>query len=307
VEAVEGEGLPSTTDGRFPSSDTLSVLDPANVPEGPEPDSFYRHQTNLLSSLRKLWERKDMVIALAERDIRSSYKQSFLGFGWALISPVLTVLIFTLIFTKVKLFHVAHVPYPLYIFVGLMSWTYFSGSLGAGGGSLIGNMTLLQKTHFPRECFPLSQMLEQMVYTMISLLPLIILFFYYGFAPKPDTVLVPIFILIEILFAAGVTLAMAALVVFVRDFLQVMSLIITMGLYCSPVLWPLSIIPPVWRPYYAAFNPVGPIIDSIRKAMLLGHQPDWRLVGIAAISSLFYFLAGYRIFKRLETGFADRS
>jgi lipopolysaccharide transport system permease protein len=297
----------SATKSLFPSADTLAVFDPADIPAEPEQDEYYRHSVAVMLALRNLWKRRDMVVALAERDIRASYKQAVLGIGWALISPVIQVVIFTVIFTKVKLFHVAHIPYALYSYVGILCWSSFSGSLSSGGGSLISNMSLLQKTHFPRECFPLSQILEQTVYTTIALLPLGILFVYYGYTPRVETVYVPIFIVIEVVFTAGVVLAMAAMIVYLRDLIQVMGLIITVGLYASPVVWPFSEIPHALQPVYAFINPLGPVIDNFRRTMLLGQQPHWSLLGIAAVSAVIYFFVGYRIFKRLEVSFADIS
>lgn len=299
--------MSSATESLFPSADTLVVFDPADIPDEPQPQDFYKHSVAVRKALKGLWARRDMVIALAERDIRASYKQAVLGIGWALISPVIQVVIFTLIFTRVKLFRIPHVPYALYAYVGILCWSYFAGSLSSGGGSLISNMSLLQKTHFPRECFPLSQILEQTVYTTIALLPLGILCLYYGYVPHIETLYFPIFIVIEIFFTAGVVLAMAAMIVYLRDLIQVMGLIITIGLYASPVVWPFSEIPHALQPVYAFVNPIGPVIDNVRRTMLLGHSPDWAMVGIAAVSAVLYFFAGYRIFKRLEVSFADIS
>jgi ABC-2 type transport system permease protein/lipopolysaccharide transport system permease protein len=292
----------------FPSAKTLTVFDPADIPALPPVEDYYHHSFSLFVAWRKLWERRDMVIALAERDIRSSYKQAMLGIGWALISPIISVVLFTIIFTKVKLFHEGHVPYALYAYVGILCWGYFAGSLGAGGSSMVQNMSLLQKTHFPRECFPLSQLLEQCFYTTIALVPLSFLFLYYGFVPKLGGILIfPLFIVIEMIFSMGVVLAMSAMVIYVRDLMQVMGLITTMGLYASPVIWPLTVIPKVWRPYYSFINPIGPVIDGVRRSMLLGQQPVWSLIAIAGVSAVLYFLVGYAIFKRLEVGFADIS
>jgi ABC-type polysaccharide/polyol phosphate export permease len=297
----------STTETSFPSAVTLAVFDPADVPSEPERQEFYRHRTALVPAVRRLWSRRDMVIALAERDVRASYKQAILGLAWALISPVIQVVIFTLIFTRVKLFQIPHIPYAIYAYVGILCWSYFAGSLGAGGNSLVSNMGLLQKTHFPRECFPLSQLLEQTIYTTIALIPLGILLLYYGFVPKIQVVYIPLFMLIEVVFTAGVVLIMSACIVYLRDLVQVMGLIIQIGLYASPVVWPLKEVPHALQPLYAFVNPIAPIIDSVRKTMLLGLQPDWGLLGVAAISAALYFVVGFKVFKRLEVAFADIS
>jgi len=309
------------TGGDTPAGDPgviggLTLIDAATIADEPAPDTFYRHRVQLFPALREMWRRREIIFALAERDIRASYKQAALGMFWALISPVLQVILLTLIFSHVKSLKVPHVPYILYSFVGLLCWGFFSGSLQQGGNSMIANLLLLQKTHFPRECFPLSQMLEQSLYTAIGLLPLTILFVVNGFVPKAGVVWVPLFIVIEVLFTTGLTLMMSALVVYLRDLLQVTSIILQLGLFATPIIWPLSKLAKVsfgpfhhvdLRPYYSVFNPLGPVIDNIRRTALQGLSPDWPLLAVATISASLYFVIGYRLFKRLEVNFADIS
>jgi ABC-type polysaccharide/polyol phosphate export permease len=307
--AVEPIAAPGEASG-------LIIYDPSLLPENPPPENFYRHSVFIPTAIKKMWKRREVIFALAERDVRASYKQAALGMGWALVSPVLQVVVFTLIFSRVKAFHVKGVPYSLYAYAGILCWSYFAGSLTAGGTSMISNINLLQKTQFPREGFPLSQMLEQSLYTTIALLPLAILMGYLGFAPKIEVFYLPIFIAVEIVFAMGAALAMAALIVYVRDLLQLLGIITQLGLFATPVIWPLAKISNItWgpfhhvdmRPYYCFFNPLGAVIDNVRRTMLQGLQPEWGLLGIAAVSALLYFYIGYTIFKHLEVGFADIS
>jgi ABC-type polysaccharide/polyol phosphate export permease len=298
--------------------DGLKIFDPREIPDNPPLESLYRHHVSFLGSVRDTWKHREVIYALAERDVRISYKQAALGMLWAILNPVLQVVIFTLIFSRVKAFHVKGVPYSVYAYTGILCWTYFAGSLTAGGVSMVGNISLLQKTQFSRECFPLSQMLEQTLYTTIALLPLAILMGYLGFAPKAETLYFPLFVAIEIVFTSGVVLAMCALIVYVRDLVQIMSIITQLGLFATPIIWPLDKISSITysplglhkvdlRPYYCFFNPLAAVIDDVRRTALEGLQPDWRLTGIAAVSAFLYFVAGYKIFKRLEIGFADIS
>ena len=212
-------------DGR----EDLVLRDAESVPSDPRPEEFYRHRVELVKQSRVAWGRRGVAFALAERDIRTAYKQAALGMLWALISPVLTVIIFTLIFGHVKSLKVPGVPYILYAYVGLICWGYFGGTIGSGGSAVLSNLNLLQKTHFPRELFPISQALEQMFYTTIGLIPLAIIFAIHGFPPKIEGLWVPLFIVIEWIFAAGLMLAMAALVVYLRDLLQVMGIVMSLG------------------------------------------------------------------------------
>lgn len=302
----------------LPESEGLKLFDPKDVPDNPPPETFYQHRTSFLGSVRETWKYRGVIFALAERDVRISYKQAALGMLWAVLNPILQVVIFTLIFSRVKAFHVTGVPYSVYAYTGILCWTFFAGSLTAGGVSMVGNTSLLQKTQFSRECFPLSQMLEQSLYTTIGILPLAILMGYLGFAPKLEAVYFPIFIFIEVVFAAGVVLAMCALIVYLRDLVQIMSIITQLGLFATPIIWPLNKLSSITygplglhkanlEPYYCFFNPLAAVIDDFRRTVLQGLQPDWRLTGIAAVSAFLYFVAGYKIFKRLEIGFADIS
>jgi ABC-2 type transport system permease protein/lipopolysaccharide transport system permease protein len=159
-------------------------------------------------------------------------------------------------------------------------------------------------------------MLEQTLYTTIGLIPLLLLLVDKGFVPKIEALWIPVFLVIELIFTAGLVLAMAALIVYLRDLQQVMAIILQLGLFATPIIWPLSKLANItWgplhhvdlRPYYVAFNPLGAVIDNIRRTALLGLSPEWSLLGIAAVFACLYFVAGYRIFKRLEVGFADIS
>jgi ABC-type polysaccharide/polyol phosphate export permease len=290
----------------FPGHATgVIVTDPAAVPDEPDPATRYRHRANLLPSVAELWARREMIVTLAERDIRASYKQASLGISWALLTPIAQLVIFTIIFNHVKSFRAGTVPYPLFAFAGILAWNYFSTSLSSGGNSMLTNMSLLQKTNFPRACFPLSQMVEAAVYTAIGLLPLGILFAMYGIVPKVQTLWAPVFMAIEVAFTAGVVLAFAALVVYVRDLVQVMALLTQLGLLATPVIWPFSKIPAAWQPLYSFFNPLGPVIDNLRRTMFLGQSPTWGLLAVAALGALGYLVGGYALFKRLEVSFAD--
>jgi ABC-type polysaccharide/polyol phosphate export permease len=209
--------------------------------------------------------------------------------------------------------------------------------LGSGGSSLLSNKALLAKTQFPRECFPLETMLVQALNTVISWIPLTLLFVFFGRAPALTTVWVPLFMVIEVVFAIGVTLAISSLIIQMRDLVQVLPIIISLGLFVTPVIWPFSSIPSAYRiagghhvtvlathhghtvavhhlvggvtinlqMVYGFFNPLGPVIDGARRTMLLGLSPQWSLIGVAALGALIYLAVGYKTFKRFEVNFAD--
>jgi ABC-type polysaccharide/polyol phosphate export permease len=294
----------------------LRIFDSSTLPDAPAPEDFYKHRVPLVRALRQTWKNREVIWALAERDVRASYKQAALGMGWALLSPVLQIVLFSLLFSHIKAFKVPGVPYAIYAYTGLLCWTYFAGSLSAGGNSIVGSIALLNKTQFPRECFPLAQMLEQALYTIIGLVPLGILMAAKGFTPHWQVIWAPVFIAIELVFTTGMVLLFASAVVYVRDLAQVTSIITSLGLFATPVIWPFAKISNVTfgplhhvdlRPYYSFFNPLAPVMDSARRTFLQGLQPDWSWLGIGAGSAVIYFVIGYTVFKRLEVGFADIS
>ncbi len=296
----------SIADSLSKENPTLTVPDPAGVPESPPLDIKYYHKLRYGRALRALWSRREIIYTLAERDIRAQYKQAALGIAWALLAPLALLGIMTVVFTRVKTFHTGiQVPYQLYAYVGILPWTFFSSSLQNGGASLLANKILLNKIQFPRECFPLALIAESGFSTVLALIPLAILFAVHTYPPKLETLWAPLFIVIELAYTIGVTLAISAIVIYVRDLQQALPIIVQLGIFATPVIWPFSLIPHALQPLYSFLNPVGPVIDNLRLTMLAGHAPDWAIVIPAVVGATFYLVVGYTIFKRLEVGFAD--
>jgi ABC-type polysaccharide/polyol phosphate export permease len=315
--------------------ETLVEPDTSTIPDEPPDGLLYKHRVRYRDAIRNLWNHREIIYTLAERDFRAQYKQAALGVLWAVLAPVATLVLLVIVFSHVSGFGSEGIPYPLYAFVGLLCWNFFSNALGNGGNSLLSNKALLAKTQFPRECFPLETMGVQALNTMISWIPLSILFVVFGRAPKLASVWVPMYMLIEVAFAAGVALAISSIIIQMRDLVQMLPLITTLGLFATPVIWPFSNIPTHYhvaggtlipkatvgghlihahwvggftvnlQMVYGFFNPLGPVISGARNTMLLGRAPDWPLVGIAALGALMYLAIGYRVFKRLEEHFAD--
>jgi ABC-type polysaccharide/polyol phosphate export permease len=307
----------------------LLVTDLATIPAEPPEDIVYHHKVRLWQSALQLWSHREIMFTLAERDFRAQYKQATLGILWAVLSPVATLVIFVVVFSKVKVFPTGGIPYPLYAFVGILCWSFFASALGTGGNALLSNKGLMAKTQFPRECFPLETMLVNALGTVISWIPLAILFVIFGRAPAVATLWSPLFMVIEVLFAAGVTLAISSLIIQMRDLAQVLPIIISLGIFATPVIWPFSYIPDHYhvtggylvhahghhhwvggfyvnlQVVYGFINPLGPVIANIRQTMLLGHSPIWPPLIAAMCGALFYIAVGYRVFKRFEVNFAD--
>jgi ABC-type polysaccharide/polyol phosphate export permease len=276
------------------------------MPAEPSDDLIYHHATQLKTSLTELWDSRDIIFTLAERDIRAQYKQATLGLLWALIAPLAMLAIFSIIFSREKSLGIPGVPYEIFAYIGITCWTFFASALGTGGTSLLTNHLLMNKTQFPRECFPLETILVTAVNTVLAWIPLGVLFAIYGFTPRfPTSLWVLVLIVVELLFTLGVTLGMSAMIIQMRDLAQVLPIVIQLGLFATPVIWQFKSIPPAWRIPYGFFNPLGPIIDDARRAMLLGLNPDPGPLLAALAGTAFYLVLGYRIFKRLEVNFAD--
>src|ERR1700722_9486221 len=279
--------------------------DGTSLPDEPPSHLIYRHHSRLRTSFSALWASRDIVYTLAERDIRAQYKQATLGFLWALIFPLAMLGIFTIIFSRSSSNGIPGIPYPILAYIGILCWTFFSGSLGTGGVSLLTNNALMSKTQFPRECFPLETVLVTAVNSVLAWIPLVMLFALYRFVPKPTTVWVPLFMLIELAFTVGVTVMVSALIIQMRDLAQVLPIIIMLGLFATPVIWQFKRVPEKWQIVYGFFSPLGPVSDDTRRAMLLGQNPVPGPLLAAIVGATVYLLLGYRIFKRLEVNFAD--
>ncbi|MHB8430923.1 MAG: ABC transporter permease [Acidimicrobiales bacterium] len=333
--ATESSAIPPIQPAMPSFGDVLVEPDVSAIPEEPRKEIVYQHKVRLIPAARALWAHREIIYTLSERDFRAQYKQATLGVLWAVISPVLTLLLFVIIFSRIKGFGTQGLPYPLYAFVGILCWNFFSSAFGIGGQSLLNNKALLAKIQFPRECFPLENMGVQTMNTLISWIPLAVLFVIFGRVPRLATLWVPMYMAIEIVFTAGITIAISAVIIQMRDLLQVLPIMTSLGLFATPVIWPFQKIPDAYhlsgghfihkaivnghhiaghwvggitvnlQMVYGFFNPLGPVIAEARNSMLLGQGPQWNLVAISAFSAFLYLSIGYRIFKRLEVNFAD--
>ena len=303
----------------------LIVTDVSTIGDSPPADLWYKRRVKMWDEAKLLWNHREIVYTLAERDFRAQYKQATLGMLWAVLSPVATLITSVIVFSKVHLFQIPGVPYGLYVYTGVLCWSYFAGAVGSGGGALLGNKGLMAKTQFPRECFPLETTLTTALNTVLSWSVLVILFVIYGYAPRWAIVWTPLFMLVEVVFAAGVTLGISSMIIQMRDLAQVLPIILSLGIFATPVIWPFTSIPSHYhvagghllhhhwhggfyinlQVVYGFINPLGPVINNVRATMLLGRLPTTGPLVAAAVGALCYLFFGYRIFKRLEVNFAD--
>jgi ABC-type polysaccharide/polyol phosphate export permease len=281
----------------------------AAVPDEPRPEILFHRKVRLIPALRELWHFRELAITLAERDLRVRYKQAVLGVAWAVITPLFMMLAFTLIFTKFTHVNTGGAPYALFSYLGLLPWTFFSSAVSTGGLSLVSNVPLLNKLYCPREVFPIAAIGDAFADMLIASFVLLLLFPVLGFAPPSALALlyVPLLMILLFTFTIGVTIAVSAIVVYMRDLRLVLPLVIQMGLFVTPVVYSsLSITKTqLGLIIYSFVNPLAPVIDGLRQVVLFGHHPQWLPFLAGSVSSVLVLGGGFWLFKRLEAGMAD--
>lgn len=253
-----------------------------------------------------LWRYRELFFVLAWRDLAVRYKQTAIGLAWALLQPLLTMIVFTIVFGKLaKLPSPGGAPYALLVFAGLLPWQLFSTAFTGAAGSLVANSSLISKTYFPRLIVPASAMAVAFVDFLLSFVLLLALMLWYGYLPGWQVLTLPLFVLMALLTSLGPGLWLTALNVKYRDFRYVIPFLVQVGLYISPVGFTSSVVPDQWRLLYA-LNPLVGVIDGFRWAILGNDYPIYLPgLGVSIAVSALLLVLGLRQFKRLEKSFAD--
>ena len=253
---------------------------------------------------KDLWLYRELFYILSWRDIKVRYKQTVLGAAWSIIRPVLTTIIFTIVFSKIaKLQNPGNAPYILMVYAGMLPWQFFSNALSESSGSLIGNANLITKVYFPRLIIPGSAVITSMVDFLISFLILIVMMFIFQFTPSWQILFLPFFIIMVFMLAFGTGLYLTALNVKYRDFRYIIPFIIQFGLYITPVGFSSNIISEKWRLVYE-LNPMVGIINGFRWC-ILGDKISTSSILISLIITAFLLIFGFRYFRKMEKTFAD--
>jgi len=253
-----------------------------------------------------LWRYRELFYILSWRDIAVRYKQTVIGVLWAVLRPLLTMLVFTVIFGKLaKLPSDGNAPYAIMVYAAMLPWQFFSSSVSESSNSLISNTQLITKVYFPRIIIPISSVVTSFIDFLISFVILIALMAYYRFTPSWNILFLPVFLLIAFLAASGVGLYITALNVKYRDFRYIVPFIVQFGLYISPVGFSSSIVPEKWRLLYS-LNPMVGVIDGFRWAILGGKStinPSYFLMSLGV--TVFFLILGIYKFRKMEKSFAD--
>jgi len=254
--------------------------------------------------LAELIEYRDLLYFLVWRDIKVRYKQTVMGFAWALIQPVFSMIIFTVIFGKVAKISSDGVPYAIFSYAALVPWTYFSNALSQSSTSLVSQANLISKIYFPRLMVPLAAVFSQLVDFGIALLLLFGMMLFFGIAPTPWALLVPFLVLLMMLTAAGMGACLTALAIQYRDIKHGIGLGLTFLMYASPVVYPVSLIPEQYRIIYG-LNPMAGVIEGFRAALLGSSPMPWDLLAVGGSIAVLIAVCGAHYFRRMEGTFAD--
>lgn len=254
--------------------------------------------------LKEIWNYSEVLYFLAKKDIKVRYKQTVLGGLWAIIQPVCTMVVFTLFFGRLAKIPSDGIPYPIFVYAGLLPWTYFANTLAASGNSLVGSSHLITKIYFPRLIIPAASSLAGLLDFFIAMLVLGVLMIYYHFVPSIGILLFPVLVGLTFLCALGVGLWLSALNVQYRDIRYVIPFLIQIWMFVSPVIYPVSMVKGKYQ-WLLALNPMGGVIKAYR-ASLLGHIPiDWLLLGLSTATIFVILVSGLYYFRRMEKHFAD--
>jgi lipopolysaccharide transport system permease protein len=254
--------------------------------------------------LKSIWQYRELLFFLVWRDVMVRYKQTAIGAGWAILQPLITMVIFTLIFSKMAKIPSDGIPYPIFTFAALLPWTYFSQALARSSSSVVGSSNLVTKIYFPRLLIPIAASLAPMVDLFFSFLILLILMGWYHVSPSWGLLALPLFVGLAIVTALAVGLWSSALNVRYRDVGHTIPFLTQVWMYASPVAYPLSLVPEKWKLLYS-MNPMVGVIEGFRWALLGKESPDFKVMAGSAVVVMVLLLGGIVYFKRMERTFAD--
>jgi len=284
----------------------MSLMTPSSPPAlSPKPTVVIQPVRGLLDldllSLYRAWE---LVYFLAWRDVKIRYKQTAIGVGWALLQPLVTMVIFTILFSRVSGISSEGVPYPAFALAGLLPWTYFSQAVGRSGTSLVNNAGLVTKVYFPRLAIPLSAVIAPLIDFVVTLALLLVVMQFYRIVPGWPILMLPVFLLMAVATALAASLWLSALCVKYRDVGVVIPFLLQVWLYASPIAYPSSMVPGWWRLLYT-LNPMVGVIEGFRWSLLKTARPDVQMMAVSAVVVAVLLVGGAVYFRQTEHTFAD--
>jgi lipopolysaccharide transport system permease protein len=253
--------------------------------------------------LNELWHYRELAWVLTERDIKVRYKQTVLGFAWAIIQPVTLMAVFSIFFGGLAKMPSDGLPYPIFVYAGLLPWTFFSNAIAGSANSLVGSANLLSKVYFPRLFIPFSAVGSGLVDFAIATVILLLMCIWYGVGWSLNLLAAPLLVAGTVFIALGVGVFLAALNVAYRDFRYVIPFLIQFWMFVTPVVYPASLVPEGWR-WLLFLNPMAGFIEGFRSAFL-GRPFDWTAISISLAVAAAAFVIGVAYFQKVERRFAD--
>jgi len=253
--------------------------------------------------LHELWNYRELLYTFTWRDVKIRYKQTALGFLWAILQPLCMMLIFTVFFGRLAKMPSDGIPYPLFVLAALLPWTLFAEGITRSTSSMITNANIMTKLYFPRLIMPFSGILSPVVDFVFSFLILIVMMVVYGFTPTLNVVFLPLFILLALATSLGIGLWLSALNVQYRDFQYTIPFLIQLGLFASPVVYPASLVPESVRFLYG-LNPMAGVIEGFRWT-LLGTEMPGAMILVSVGVVVILLISGAFYFRKMEQYYAD--
>ena len=254
--------------------------------------------------LQAVWQSRELLYFLIWRDVKIRYKQTMLGAAWVIIQPLMTMVIFTVIFGQFARIPSDGLPYSIFAYTALLPWQYFSQAISRSSDSLVASAHLITKIYFPRLIIPISAILAPLVDFVIAFVVLLGMMAWFGIPPYWNALFLPLFLLLALITALAVSLFLSALNVKYRDVRYTVPFLIQVWMYASPVVYPVSIMPAQWRLLYS-LNPLVGVIESFRWALLGKGSPDFSIMVVSGTVVVALLLGGIIYFKKMERTFAD--
>lgn len=280
----------------------------------PRSDVTYLRPTHGLAALnlRDMWVYRELVLFFTWRDVLVRYKQTVLGAAWAVIQPVIQMIVFTLIFSNAAGFSSEGVPYPIFNFTALLPWGLFSKAMNDAGRSLVTNRNMITKIYFPRLTIPVASVLAGMVDFGIGFIVYILIILYYNFAPSstytykitPALLTLPLFIILALIATLGVSLWLSAMNVIYRDVGHILPFLTQIWFFLTPIVYSASSVSTKWQVLYA-LNPLTSVVEGFRWSLLGIHSLPWQVLAISAAVAVFLLITGLFYFRNMERTFAD--
>lgn len=253
---------------------------------------------------RELWEYRELLYFFAWRDIKVRYKQTILGALWAIIQPFFTMVIFSLFFGRLANVPSDGLPYPVFVFVALVPWTFFANALTQASNSLVTNANMVKKIYFPRLAMPIATVLAGVIDFALAFIVLLGIMFYYDLVPTSNILWLPLFALLALVTSIGVSLWLSAMNVQFRDVRYTIPFLTQAWMFVTPIAYPSSLLPEAWRPLYG-LNPMVGVVDGFRWALLGTDTVPGNMIVVSVLVAITLFISGAFYFRRMEQSFAD--